>query len=159
MGSVPAAAEEVVAGAEVVTVEVDNVVPGAVVVGSEVEDHDELTTTPPGPAAEVVSEPLSTYTPLKYKSSVASAWPVTGSSRTPRCQSSPFEEADTLTAGTVRVKSSEPVECQNATEPALKSWLAVRMTILEVLKPLMEHIQFHRQRCARYLHPSLCSTA
>ena len=48
---------------------------------------------------------------------------MTGSSRTPKCQSSPSEDADTLTAGTVRVKSSEPVECQKATEPPVKSFL------------------------------------
>jgi hypothetical protein len=69
-----------------------------------------------GPATVFVKEPPSIYTPLKKKSSVLSLWPETGSSRTPRCQSSPLEEADALTAGTVKVKGSEPVECQKATE-------------------------------------------
>ena len=63
MGSVPAAAEVVVAAALVV--EVDSVVPGeVVVVGAELA-LEELTTAPPGPATEVVREPSSTYTPLK----------------------------------------------------------------------------------------------
>jgi len=71
---------------------------------------------PAGPATVFVNEPLSMYTPLKKKSSVLSFWPETGNSRTPRCQSSPFDEADALTAGTVKVRGSEPVECQKATE-------------------------------------------
>lgn len=59
-------AEVVVAAAlVVVVVEVDNVVPGdVVVVGAELT-LEELTTTPPGPATEVVRDPSSTYTPLK----------------------------------------------------------------------------------------------
>lgn len=51
-----------------------------------------------------------------------SAWPETGSSRTPRCQSAPFEEVEALTAATVSVRGSEPVECQNATVLAAKSF-------------------------------------
>lgn len=63
-GNVPVAAAEVVTGAVGAVVEVDNVVPGGdVVVGAA--ELDELTTTPPGPATEVVREPSSTYTPLK----------------------------------------------------------------------------------------------
>lgn len=63
LGSVPATAE-VVTGAVEAVVEVDNVVPGGdVVVGAA--ELEELTTTPPGPATEVVREPFSTYTPLK----------------------------------------------------------------------------------------------
>ena len=61
LGNVPAAAEELVAGAEVV--EVDNVVAVPVLVAPALEEL--LMTTPPGPATEVVSEPLSMYTPLK----------------------------------------------------------------------------------------------
>jgi hypothetical protein len=52
-------------GAVQLTVEVDSVDPVAVLVGAELEITEELTTTPPGPATEVVREPLSTYTPLK----------------------------------------------------------------------------------------------
>jgi len=48
-------------------VEVVSVVPTAVVVdGLEVPEEEEAdTTTPPGPATLVVSDPDSTYTPLK----------------------------------------------------------------------------------------------
>lgn len=42
-----------------------------------------FTTTPPGPATDVVTDPSSMYTPEKKKSSVVSVCPVTGSSRTP----------------------------------------------------------------------------
>jgi len=47
---------------------------------------------------------------------VLSACPETGSSRTPRCQSAPLDDAEALTAGTVKVNGFEPVECQKATE-------------------------------------------
>jgi hypothetical protein len=85
---VPPAAEEVEATtleeveAFVVLTEVERVVPTEVVLAFEVvllafdvvldvfevvldEPPELLTTTPPGPATEVVNEPLSTYTPLK----------------------------------------------------------------------------------------------
>jgi hypothetical protein len=40
----------------------------------------------------------------------------------PKCQSSPFEEVETLTAGTVRTRGLEPVEYQKATVFAVKSY-------------------------------------
>lgn len=58
----PAAAEDVVAAALELLLEVDveSVVPGELVVVGWDEVTEELTTTPPGPATEVVREPLST---------------------------------------------------------------------------------------------------
>ncbi len=46
-------------------VEVDSVVGFVVIVDGAAELGAELTTTPPGPATEVVRDPLSIYTPLK----------------------------------------------------------------------------------------------
>ena len=63
-GSVPDTTVEVVATLE--TVEVARVVPEAVVPTADVElPPEEETTTPPGPATDVVKDPLSIYTPLK----------------------------------------------------------------------------------------------
>jgi hypothetical protein len=56
----PAAADVVAAALEVVLFDVERVVPGAVVVPFAVVVEELLTTTPPGPATEVVSDPLST---------------------------------------------------------------------------------------------------
>ena len=95
-----------------------------VVVGTTTEVV-ELTggfTTPPGPATEVVTAPLSMYTPEKKKSSSVSAWPLTGSSRTPTWKSAPLEETDAAIAGTVRASGAAPVEYQRAIVFAEKSY-------------------------------------
>lgn len=65
--------------------------------------------------------PLSTYTPEKYRSSFASAYPSRGSSSTPRCQSAPLLLVLALTGATSCVRLSPPVECQKPTVLALKS--------------------------------------
>ena len=66
----------------------------------------------PGPETLVVRSPFSMYTPEKRQSSAAvSVRPVVdGRRRTPRCQSAPFDEAETLTGPTVFTKSLAPVE-------------------------------------------------
>lgn len=61
LGKVPAAV--VALADDVVPVEVARVDDGVVVVPPE--PPEELTTTPPGPATDVVKDPLSIYTPLK----------------------------------------------------------------------------------------------
>jgi len=101
----------------------ETVVEILVVVGATVVEllTGGLTTTPPGPATEVVRDPFSMYTPEKKKSSLVSACPVTGSSRTPTCQSAPLEETAADIAGTVRARAAEPVECQRAIVLAEKS--------------------------------------
>ena len=55
----PAAAEVVAAALEVVVFEVESVVP-TLVDDAFAVDEELLTTTPPGPATEVVRDPLST---------------------------------------------------------------------------------------------------
>lgn len=112
------------------------VVPAAVVPAAPVVS--EPLDAPPGPVTEVVSEPVSTYTPLKRQSSVvAPLWPLRGRRSTPKCQSAPFcgnlsvyvrkkkrlwrefwwkerlaEEALAENGPAVLVSGSEPVECQ-----------------------------------------------
>ena len=82
---------------------------------------------------------------------MVSATPVTGSSRTPKCQSSPLDEAETLTAGTVSVNGLEPVECQKATDPPLKSYLIDKHA--EMGRKLEECIRSHMRHCAKLQQP------
>lgn len=74
-------------------------------------------TVPPGPATEVVIDPDSIYTPLKYQSSTSGLVrdDDIGRRRTPRCQSAPLDEGLAATGATTCVNGSEPVECQNPT--------------------------------------------
>ena len=69
-----------------------------------------------GLTTDVVREPLSTYTPLKYQSSAPlPSLPCRGSLRTPKCQSAPL--LDVLVENGPAVLTSEllPVECQKVT--------------------------------------------
>jgi len=72
---------------------------------------DDPAAASPGPDTLVVNLPLSIYTPLKCQCSGAvSIRPVVdGSLKTPRCQSSPLEDALTEIGATVRLRSSAPV--------------------------------------------------
>ena len=62
---------------------------------------------PAGPATDVVSEPLSMYTPENSQSSVAMLL-VWFRPRRPTCQSAPLEEALTLIGPAVLVSGAEP---------------------------------------------------
>lgn len=105
-------------------VEVDNVVADEL----ELElEPPPLLEPPPGPETLVVKDPLSIYTPEKYKSSSVSAYPSRGNSRTPRCQSAPLLLVLALMGETVSTRSSAPVECQKPTVPAEKSISVRRM--------------------------------
>ena len=75
---------------------------------AEDEDGAEPPDAPPGPATEVVREPLSMYTPEKCQSSLEPSWVPRRS--TPKCQSCPFEETEAEKGPAVRARSSEPVE-------------------------------------------------
>lgn len=87
------------------------------------EDAADTSASPESPAmlTDVVSSPLSMYTPLKYQSSAPVPSLLPGRRRTPRCQSAPLEEVLAVNGPAVFVNALLPVECQKVTEPASKS--------------------------------------
>ena len=95
--------------AEVVEVLRTTVV-GLVVALLTLEELDEAGAEPeepPGLTTEVVTSPLSMYTPEKFQSSVE---PSLVKRRTPRCQSAPLESVEAETGPASFFKSSAPVE-------------------------------------------------
>lgn len=69
-----------------------------------------------GLTTDVVSDPLSTYTPLKYQSSApVPSFPCLGKRRTPKCQSAPLLDVLAENGPAVLTSALLPVECQNET--------------------------------------------
>lgn len=69
-----------------------------------------------GPTTEVVSDPLSTYTPEKYQSSApVPSFPCLGNLKTPKCQSAPLLDVLAENGPAVLTSVLLPVECQKVT--------------------------------------------
>ena len=89
-----------------------------------------------GLTTDVVREPLSTYTPLKYQSSAPlPSLPCRGSLRTPKCQSAPLLDVLVENGPAVLTSELSPVECQKVT------WLVEKFCIGQRNVALHRHLQ------------------
>lgn len=112
-----------------------------------------------GLTTDVVSDPLSTYTPLKNQSSApVPSFPGRGSLKTPKCQSAALLDVLAAKGPAVLTNVLLPVECQNETCLDEKFFLlsahAISVVSVVISQTNSENLggdsQSHTQHCATH---------